>query len=167
MRLCDIPDNSTQFMNRWLDVTKSNLLFASGVILVEGIAEQMLIPILAKEVLKSKKEGKNSLEDIGVSSINLNGIYFKHFMRLYCNLTDLDGEDDQNGLNIPIRCVGITDLDPQKKIVVKVEGEDDKEVDYIPHDSNLLVGKNHALKLVDTIIASENARLFVCLFVCL
>lgn len=161
LRLCDVPQNSKQFINRWLDVTKSNLLFASGVILVEGIAEQMLIPVLAKEVLKDKEDGENSLEDLGISSINLNGIYFKHFMRFYCNLTDLDDDDDQNGLNIPVRCVGITDLDPPKKEIIKVEGEEDKEVDYIPHDSHLLAGTNHALKLVDTINSSDNARLFV------
>ena len=53
-------------------------------ILVEGIAEQMLIPELAKIVLKDKEI--NNIEDYGVSVINLNGIYFNHFMRLYCNI---------------------------------------------------------------------------------
>lgn len=39
LKNCGLEPNSSQFINRWLDVTKSNLLFASGVILVEGIAE--------------------------------------------------------------------------------------------------------------------------------
>lgn len=167
LRSCGLPDGSTQFINRWLDVTKSNLLFASGLILVEGIAEQMLFPILAKEVLKEQSDGKKNLEDLGVSTINLNGIYFKHFIRLYCNLTDLEDEEDQEGLNIPVRCAGVTDLDPPKKQTIQVASEEnedetiDKEVDFIPHDSHLLKGMNHAIKLVDSINSSENARLFV------
>ena len=83
LSMCGLPNNSKQFIDRWLDVTKSNLLFASGLILVEGIAEQMIIPQLAKSVLKDQKNGSNNLEDLGISVINLNGIYFKHFMRLY------------------------------------------------------------------------------------
>jgi putative ATP-dependent endonuclease of OLD family len=161
LRLCGVPETSKQFINRWLDVTKSNLLFASGVILVEGIAEQMLIPVLAKEVLKDQIFGKKSLEDQGISTINLNGIYFKHFMRFYCNLTGLENEDDQDGMNIPIRCSGITDLDPVK--VEKIIDDNGKEIkiDIKPYEGNIRVGKNHALKLLDTIDKSETARLFV------
>ncbi|MCS6211655.1 MULTISPECIES: ATP-dependent nuclease [Shewanella] len=161
LRECDLPDNSKQFINRWLDVTKSNLLFASGVILVEGIAEQMLVPALAKEILKDQKEGKKNIEDQGISVVNLNGIYFKHFMRLYCNLKNIDGEKDQDGLNIPVRCSGITDLDPPKKITVKNADGEDEEVTYIPYDENLMEGTNHAIQLVETITDSENARLYV------
>ncbi|EPN4987196.1 ATP-dependent nuclease [Vibrio alginolyticus] len=161
LRECGLPINSKQFINRWLDVTKSNLLFASGVVLVEGIAEQMLIPALAKEVLKGKLDGKNNLEDQGVSVINLNGIYFKHFIRLYCNLKGLDDEEDQVGVNIPIRCSGITDLDPPKRITEKNDAGEEVQVDYIPHDGNLVDGNNHAIKLVDTVSQSDNARLFV------
>jgi putative ATP-dependent endonuclease of OLD family len=155
---CGLPDGSKQFINRWLDVTKSNLLFASGLILVEGIAEQMLLPLFAKEVLK---KGSNSLEDLGVSVINLNGIYFKHFMRLYCNLTDLDKEEDQIGVNIPIRCAGLTDLDPPKsKTTEDSEGVKHK-TSIKPYDGNVHEGTNHALKLLNTINASDNSRLFV------
>ena len=167
---CGLAPNNLNFLNRWLDITKSNLLFASGVILVEGIAEQMLIPELAKTVLKDKEI--DNIEDYGVSVINLNGIYFNHFMRLYCNITGvLDIQEDQDGLNIPIRCAGITDLDPEqyyyKEEVVKDSktGEDvKKQVKYDhkpPHEKNKLVGKNHALKLVKSINSSNYARLFV------
>lgn len=167
---CGLAPNNLNFLNRWLDITKSNLLFASGVILVEGIAEQMIIPELARSVLKDKEI--NNIEDYGVSVINLNGIYFNHFMRLYCNITGvLDVQEDQVGLDIPIRCAGITDLDPEqyyyKEEVVKDSktGEDvKKQVKYDhkpPHEKNKLVGKNHALKLVKSINSSNYARLFV------
>lgn len=152
LRECGLSDSSKKFINRWLDVTKSNLLFASGVILVEGIAEQMLIPAFAKTVLKPQKEGTNTLEDMGISVVNLNGIYFKHFMGLYCNLIGIEGYEDQEGINIPIRCAGLTDLDPPKTL----GGET-----YVPHGGNLTKGKNHAIKLVEPISNSDNARLYV------
>jgi len=161
LRKCGLPIESKQFINRWLDVTKSNLLFASGLILVEGIAEQMLIPQLAKSTLEGQKKGRNSLEDLGVSVINLNGIYFKHFMGLYCNITGLDNEKDQAGINIPIRCAGLTDLDPPKTIKEKDEEGKEVKIPIKPHDKNMHKGKNHALKLVDTISESECSRLFV------
>ena len=162
LRTCGLPPTSSQFINRWLDVTKSNLLFASGVILVEGIAEQMIIPTLAKIVLKDHRDGFKSLEDLGISTINLNGIYFKHFMQLYCNI-----ENDSDGNNIPIRCAGLTDLDPPKKIKKQIPDKenagDTKEVseDFIPYDGNMENGTNHAIKLVDSISKSTDARLFV------
>lgn len=162
LRTCGLPPTSSQFINRWLDVTKSNLLFASGVILVEGIAEQMIIPTLAKIVLKDQRDGFKSLEDLGISTINLNGIYFKHFMQLYCNI-----ENDSDGNNIPIRCAGLTDLDPPKKIKKQIPDNenagDTKEVseDFIPYEGNMENGTNHAIKLVDSISKSTDARLFV------
>ncbi|MFA0061782.1 ATP-dependent endonuclease [Vibrio cyclitrophicus] len=168
LRNCGLPIASSQFINRWLDVTKSNLLFANGVILVEGIAEQMMIPTLAKIVLKEQIEGRNSLEDLGVSAINLNGIYFKHFMQLYCNISNSDdAEEERGGESIPVRCAGITDLDPPK--VIKKQVPDPKtpgvtiEVshDFIPYEENMQDGTNHAIKLVDSINQSTNARLYV------
>ncbi|MCC4817984.1 AAA family ATPase [Vibrio lentus] len=168
LRTCGLPIASSQFINRWLDVTKSNLLFANGVILVEGIAEQMMIPTLAKIVLKEQVEGRNSLEDLGVSTINLNGIYFKHFMQLYCNVSKSDDtEEEAVGECIPVRCAGITDLDPPK--VIKKQVPDPKndletiEVSqyFTPYEGNMRDGTNHAIKLVDSINKSASARLYV------
>ncbi|WP_111811608.1 ATP-dependent nuclease [Acinetobacter soli] len=167
---CGLEITNLNFLNRWLDITKSNLLFASGVILVEGIAEQMLIPELAKIVLKGRDI--SNIEDYGVSVINLNGIYFNHFMRLYCNIVGVpDIQDDQNGLNIPIRCAGITDLDPEQyfyeeKIIKdpKTGTEETRRIKYNekpPLHKNITLGKNHAIKLMDSINSSEYARLFV------
>ncbi len=48
------------FLERFLDSTKANLFFANGIILVEGDAENILLPIIAKKI------GKN-LSDYGVS----------------------------------------------------------------------------------------------------
>ncbi|MGB4678919.1 AAA family ATPase [Methanothrix sp.] len=91
---CGLSEQSKAFLNRWLDTTKSNLLFAKGIVLVEGIAEAMLLPELAKIVLsdyndKSSKILPKTLEDGGISVINMNGIYFKHFMQLFADLNGI------------------------------------------------------------------------------
>ena len=145
---CAIPKSSADFVERWLDATKSTLLFARGVLLVEGIAEAMLIPELAKTVLSeynhSLKEGQealpDTLEDAGVSVINMNGIYFRHFMPLFCDI------HNSNGNKLPIRCAGLTDRDPPP--------------DSKPTPLSPVQGNNPDLKLIEPVNASEFARLY-------
>jgi len=159
IRNCQLGE-SAEFISRWLDITKSTLLFAKGIILVEGISEAMLLPELAKiilreenEKLKEKKspssrreedynenDKKNnffpsSLEEAGISVINMNGIYFKHFMQLFC---DVEGRNHEG--KIPIKCAGITDKDPKK--------------------NTKLNSTNPALILIPIIETSKNTRLF-------
>lgn len=137
---CGLNDHSKAFLNRWLDTTKSTLLFAKGIILVEGIAEAMLLPELAKIVLGKYDRLPKTLEDGGVSVINMNGIYFEHFMQLFADL-------DENGSeSIPVRCAGITDNDPQK--------------DSKPTPSHPIPGANPALKLTEIVKKSKWSRLY-------
>jgi len=140
LRSCGLSEQSRAFLNRWLDTTKSNLLFAKGVILVEGIAEAMLLPEIAKIILNEQGYTAKTLEDCGVSVINMNGIYFKHFMQLFAELEDDDSE------NIPVRCAGITDNDPPKT--------------EKPTLSKPIPGKNPALQLRDTVNSSIWTRLY-------
>lgn len=141
---CTIDDSSKSFLDRWLDVTKSVLLFSKGIILVEGIAEAMLLPELARIVLKGKPALPGSLEEAGISVINMNGIYFKHFFPLFLDV-DLKGKPVKTPY-IDIRCAGITDKDPPKKVYPLP----DQDVD----------GTNHALELIDIINNSANCRLY-------
>lgn len=155
LRTCGLPEPSRKFIDRWLDVTKSNLLFSKGSILVEGIAEAMVVPELARRVLAQYGDGKNTLEDYGVSVINLGGIYFKHFMQLFCDVSD-----ESTGENVPVRCAGLTDKDPPK--TVKVDGADGEKVtvDYVPHEDDLREGDNHALEYIAKIGQSQFGRLY-------
>ncbi len=91
--------NAVRFLSLYLDATKSRMFFARRIILVEGIAEQTVIPILFKE-----KTGK-SLESIGCTVINVNGVAFRHFLTIIKNgffrkcvvLTDSDvGTKNEN-----------------------------------------------------------------------
>lgn len=160
---------SKNYLNRWLDITKSTLLFSKGIILVEGISEAMLIPTLAKIVLaeynskNTEDQLPSSLEEAGVSVINIYGINFTHFMKLFANFEDATGVQ-----KLPIFCAGITDNDPAKQ---KVEICDDdgelvmkggnpatelKEV----YPTEQVLGANSALKLKEDINKSDWARLY-------
>lgn len=143
---CGLSEESKDFISRWLDVTKSTLLFAKGVIMVEGIAEALMMPELAKRVLSQYNSEHPddplpaSLTECGVSVINLNGIYFKHFMQLFCDLTNEDYE------SLPYRCAGLTDNDP--------------DTETKPTKATPAEGKNHALSLIEKAESSPNCRLF-------
>lgn len=93
------PLDTKQFahLRRFLDVTKSALLFAQGVILVEGIAEQLLMPVLATR-------SGFSLSNHGISVVSVDGLAFRPFMALF-------GPDA-----LPHRCVVITDGDPKQDV---------------------------------------------------
>ena len=77
------PD-SKKYVQRFLDATKSNMLFAEKIIFVEGIAEQLLVSVFAEYIGKP-------LEEHHVSVINVGGRYFEHFLYLFdCNKKNTD-----------------------------------------------------------------------------
>lgn len=158
---------SKHFINRWLDITKSTLLFSKGIILVEGICEAMLLPALAKITLAkynsyAKKNGSElnpySLEEAGVSTININGINFTHFMKLFANF-----DDSNSDANLPIFCSGITDNDPAPNNIVHIDKngkEISKVVETFPTRYDVIQGENPALKIKPEINKSTWGRLF-------
>lgn len=80
-------------IQRYLDAVRSNLLFAKSVILVEGDAEEILIPALVKQVLGL------SVDELGLSVINIRSTGFKNVAVLF------------HDTRIRKRCAIITDLD--------------------------------------------------------
>jgi putative ATP-dependent endonuclease of OLD family len=96
-------EESKAYVERFLDATKSTMLFAKGVILVEGISEQILIPTFADTLLDT------SLADEHIAVVAVGGRTFKHFLPLFGALL----EDDKFGL--PRRVACIVDADPKKK----------------------------------------------------
>ena len=64
-------------LERYLDATKSNLLFARKVMLVEGPAELFLIPALIKSIKDI------DLERSGISVVAIHGVHFDVYTKLF------------------------------------------------------------------------------------
>lgn len=67
-------------LERYIDVTKSQLFFSKGVLFVEGISEELLVPVLAKIL-------NQSLDDYKIELLNADGTSFYPFIYLF-NSTD-------------------------------------------------------------------------------
>jgi putative ATP-dependent endonuclease of OLD family len=65
-------------LRKFLDVTKSQLFFASGSILVEGISEALLLPVFAVMMGADYDLDKN-----GIEIVNINGVAFEPFANLF------------------------------------------------------------------------------------
>lgn len=154
-----LDDSIKNYLNRWMDITKSILLFSKGVILVEGICEAMLLPAFAPIVLrKYNKEHQRklpcTLEEAGVTVVNINGINFKYFYPLFC-------DTDWNEERLPIWCSGITDRDPLPDVEKDDEGKIVKKEEKYPVKGEKIVGGNAAIDLADDINSTQRARLYV------
>lgn len=66
-------------LERYLDATRSSLLFARKVMLVEGPAEQFVIPRLVKSVMDI------DLEEEGIAVVPIFGTHFKAYAALFTN----------------------------------------------------------------------------------
>jgi putative ATP-dependent endonuclease of OLD family len=97
----DLNDENKTFLAKFLDVTKSQLFFANGVIFVEGISEALLLPVFAKLM---DKDGKYDLDKNGIEIVNVSGVAFEHFGKLF-NSSD-------EGKRLYARAAVITDSDP-------------------------------------------------------
>jgi predicted ATP-dependent endonuclease of OLD family len=93
-------DKSKKYVQRFLDATKSDMLFAHKVILVEGLAELLLLSILSRYL-------GISLEDNHVAVINIGGRFFDHFLHLF---------DNQKSNTIFKKIACLTDRDPERKL---------------------------------------------------
>lgn len=92
-----LAEGDYRFLERFLDVTKANLFFARGVLIVEGDAENILLPTLARLL------GRD-LTKHGVSIVNVGGVGLGRFARIFMREDENDGE-----IGIPV--ASITDLD--------------------------------------------------------
>lgn len=94
----NLDENNRKYLHKFLDVTKSQLFFSNGVILVEGISEALLLPVFSKNMGE-----KYDLEKNGIEIVNINGVAFEHFGKLF------NSESPEKALRC--RCAIITDND--------------------------------------------------------
>ena len=115
-------EKNKKYVQRFLDATKSDMLFAPKVIFVEGLAEQLLMSLFAKYYnIQSEKEfnlkqeteptdeiySSKTIEDNHIAIINVNGRYFEHFLYLF-------DKNQPNTIHKKIAC--LTDRDPTSKL---------------------------------------------------
>jgi len=93
-----LEQSDYRFLQRFLDVTKANLFFARGVMIVEGDAENILLPTVARLI------GRDFTEH-GVSVVNVGGVGLRRYARIF-QRSDVNAD---GRLDIPVACV--TDMD--------------------------------------------------------
>lgn len=93
---------SRRKVDRYLDVTKSALLFGGRIILVEGIAEALLLPVIARRFVLNGQVEKLRLLRSAVF-VPIEGVDFMPYARLLLT--------HHNGTRIADRVVAITDGD--------------------------------------------------------
>jgi predicted ATP-dependent endonuclease of OLD family len=94
--------DAVRFLRLYLDATKSRMLFARRLMLVEGIAEQTVIPVLFEQSVG------RTLESIGCTVLNVQGVAFRNFLTVV-----------RNGFYK--KCVVLTDQDTGKKTADRAE----------------------------------------------
>jgi putative ATP-dependent endonuclease of OLD family len=105
-------EEERQDLERYIDVTRGELFFSKGVILVEGDAERFLLPTLAK-----LHDPDIDFDRVGISVCSIGGTNFRPFVRLL----------GLAGLGVPFSV--LTDFDPK--------GEEASQEDADPDDKGV------------------------------
>ncbi|MGS7254309.1 ATP-dependent nuclease [Pseudomonas anuradhapurensis] len=110
-----LDEGDYRFLARFLDVTKANLFFARGLLVVEGDAEAILLPALAKLL------GRD-LTRHGVSVVNVGGVGLGRYARILQR-----ANPEQGTLRIPVACISDMDVMPDcaPQILGLVKNDDD------------------------------------------
>jgi putative ATP-dependent endonuclease of the OLD family len=156
------PDNY-KFLEKFLDTTKANLFFAKGVILVEGWAEEILIPSLAKAV------GIN-LTEKGVSVVNIGHTGFDHYANIYLRksephmqmpvavITDSDVRTYEKKGDDVLKRDAQTIEDETKQKIDDIDSKSEKNVKYFATPNwtlEYVLFKSKSLKTVFESVAEE------------
>jgi putative ATP-dependent endonuclease of OLD family len=105
------------FLERFLDVTKANLFFARGVLIVEGDAENLLVPTLSQLL------GRD-LTKYGVSIVNVGSRGLRRYARIFRRKTRTG---DVPGAPIQTRVACLADRDIMPDCAREVSGLHDDE----------------------------------------
>jgi putative ATP-dependent endonuclease of OLD family len=99
-----------RFLERFLDVTKANLFFARAVLIVEGDAENVLLPMIAKLL-------DRDFHHHGVSVVNVGGVGLGRYARIFMR----EDPAKDGAINIPVAC--ITDMDVMPDVAPWIVGK--------------------------------------------
>lgn len=102
--ITQLEETDYHFLERFLDTTKANLFFAKGVLFVEGWAEEILLPELARQL---EKLGiiKNEFTESGVSVVNVGNTAFLRYAKIFLR-------KEKPFIEIPVAIITDLDLKP-------------------------------------------------------
>lgn len=103
------------FLEKFLDTTKANLFFAKGIIMVEGWAEEILLPSLAKSI-------GIDLTAKGVSVINIGHTGFDHYSKIFLR-------NDALNMNIPVAVITDSDIKEYEKVNDEIQKRNEETID--------------------------------------
>jgi putative ATP-dependent endonuclease of OLD family len=121
----ELKEEEREDLERYLDVSRGEMLFAKGVLLVEGDAETYLVPALAKLL-------GHDLDELGVTVCSVAGTNFAPYVKLlgpkgldmpFAVLTDFDPQDGGKNLG-EARILKLAEFVVPKK---ELEGKDNLE----------------------------------------
>ncbi|MCX6325040.1 MAG: AAA family ATPase [Bacteroidia bacterium] len=122
------------FLERFLDVTKANLFFAQGVILVEGDAENILIPVMADILGKSFTKH-------GVSVVNVQSTAFLRYSKIFKRKLD-------KKMGVKVAVVTDNDIKPDSALTQEQikEKRTEKEAKYNGQDVRTFISPDWTLE---------------------
>lgn len=131
------------FLQRFLESTKSNLFFAKGIIMVEGDAENILLPVIANII-------GYPLEKYGISIVNVGSTAFLRYSRIMVR---------HNGGTIGVPVSVITDCDVKPyELQTQDDGEKIKIFSEKKRESDQAVAEKKARYEIGTIHAFVSPR---------
>ncbi len=110
----DLSDERIADLERYLDVTRAEMLFARGIVFVEGTAEMFLVPAFAAVEMKKLGYG-TSLDELGITVCGVAGTDFAPYWRVTSDegwniprvvITDGDDASAERGLQRGARLLG-------------------------------------------------------------
>jgi len=134
----ELEAKNYDFLQRFLDATKANLFFARGIILVEGDAENLLLPTIAEII-------DRPLHRYGVSVVNVGSTAFLHYAKIFTR-------NEKQSMGTPVAVV--TDMD------VKPEEWQDKD-GKSPTTEEITVAREKRLKWAHDTFDEDGTRAFV------
>lgn len=112
----DLEEKDVADLERYLDVTRGEIVFSRAVLLVEGDAECFVVPVLAKLI-------GHDLDELGISVCSVSGTNFAPYIKLlgddglgipFAVITDYDPTDDDGSLGVS-RVTALLELITEEK----------------------------------------------------
>lgn len=100
----DLDSDDIVYLEKYLDVTKSQMFFAKGILFVEGISEALIIPEMAKLM-------QRPLDKYAVEVVNIDSVAFRPFVKLFTQKQAMDCFDKITVITDDDRCTNKEDME--------------------------------------------------------